>query len=146
MIALYLLAAHMVGDFVLSNRWQADLKFTDRGYRTRHVIGYCVAFVPIALAYGSSGYRGSAFLGSLFVLHWLTDSRRFRSTLGDVCSWWSQSRAARRQYREIDTEPVDVTDKMILWPPPNPWPPMPLLIDQTLHVVQIAVLAGIFLS
>lgn len=32
------------------------------------------------------------------------------------------------------------------WRTSNPWPAMPILQDQSLHAVQIAVLAGLFLS
>lgn len=156
MIALYLLAAHMVGDYILQSRHQATLKLTDRLVRAGHVFTYSLCFVPIAFVYASPG-RAVGFLVWLFVLHFATDSRRFRSTLGDVIAWrigpvgmtvkpkdlWRRDIWLGR----LDMPESDVTEmpSTMRWPPPNEWAPMSILIDQTLHVVQLAVLAGLFL-
>ncbi len=99
-----------------------------------------------------------AFLLSVMVAHYLTDSHRFRSTLGDLIQWrlnlWEDPVACKRIWLERVTEraesagmrAVDVDQKMVRWPPPNEWPPLPLIIDQTLHVVQLSVLAAVFLT
>lgn len=87
MLGLYLLATHLVGDVVLQTRWQAELKFKIAAYRARHVLTYSLVFVPIAVVYASSAARAAAFTGLLALLHFATDSRRFRSTLGDVLEW-----------------------------------------------------------
>lgn len=148
MIALYLIAAHMVGDYLLSNRWQAAHKLHEPWVRFRHVCGYCLPFMPIAGIYahgwlwthGALTVHGKAcaFIVALFVLHFATDSHRFRSTLGDVIAWrWSRDRVALAAFAH---------DAQSDWPPPNPWAPMPILIDQSLHLVQLAVLGALFLS
>ncbi len=140
MIALYLLAAHMVGDYVLQTRWQAVGKFAPPGMldsaesfelRTSHVTSYCLPFIPIAVVYSRDYRYAGAFMVWLFLLHFITDRQRFHSTLGDWFAWtFNIGYVAPRQ------EPL----------PPNPWPPLPILIDQSLHIVQLAVLGGLFLS
>lgn len=145
MVALYLIAAHLVGDFVLQTRWQAGRKLIDRAARARHVAAYCVPFVPIAVVYahqapyGWSGPRGlyaCQFLFGVAFFHYWTDSRRFTSTLGDVLAW--RFRLARRDHL------IRIGGGTKLGA--NPWAPLPILLDQTLHAVQLAVLGGLFLS
>lgn len=132
MIALYLIAAHLVGDFVFQTRWQSERKFDQPIYRVRHVTTYTLAFVPV-VALCWQGPFSPMFLPALWTLHFLTDSRRFTSTLGDWIAWRWWIPDVRKYHVE----------KLL---PENPWPPIALAIDQTLHVVQIAVLAGLFLS
>lgn len=129
MLGLTLLACHMVGDFVLQTRWQAARKLDDAGALMRHVLAYTVPFVPVAFI-AASWVHALQFLLALFWLHFLTDSRRFYSTLGE----WIAHRVGVWWLRRAGT----VVEDYVL--PPNPWPPMPLLIDQSLHVVQIAAL------
>lgn len=182
MIALWLIAAHMVGDFVLQDRWEAAAKLTDPELRARHVLKYAVPFVPVALVYQRSPwFRGEAgwenaclFLAGLIGLHYLTDSRRFTSTLGDVIAWRFMRRVMvpsdsphvtrildgrsvemltftrEPVHREMTTtgrivEELDgflIVDVDLL---PNPWPPISIMVDQSLHLLQIAVLAAVFL-
>jgi hypothetical protein len=160
MLALYLVAAHLVGDFVLQTRWQASGKFgggvTAFDLRTKHVLGYCLPFVPVAIVFSPDAWHAADFMVLLYALHFLTDTRRFRSTLGDVVGWWFASPESRsRQVGEARGRiyefppyyaypPVDVERKLPL--PPSPWAPLPICIDQTLHVCQLALLGGIFLS
>lgn len=156
MIALYLLASHLFGDFVLQSRFQAVGKLTDRAARTGHVLTYTAAFVPVAVVEAPCAWRAAAFLAGLFALHWLTDSRRFRSTLGDVSAWRIGSPGygarddgwRRRVWEERANDPDSDVDEpeSVWWPPPNEWPAMPLLIDQTLHVCQLALLGGLLLA
>lgn len=152
MIALWLIASHMVGDFVLQSRWHAAGKLTDAEERVRHVLAYTLAFLPVTAAYTHAfdGHawrspHGEAWTGILFLLflgslHYVTDSVRFKSTLGDVLGWRLRRHLPERDLAARGEEPVPVS------PPPNPWKPTALLIDQTLHIVQIAALAGIFLE
>lgn len=149
-LALALLASHLVGDFVFQTRWQAVGKFgwtaDALALRTAHVFFYGVAFLPVVLwrtlePHGPATFwRPPAFFAALLVLHWLTDSRRFTSTLGDVAGWWF--RTPEERHAEWDGQPgygkVGTTSDTR---PPNPWPPIGLAIDQTLHVVQLAALA-----
>lgn len=168
MIGLYLLAAHLVGDFVLANRWQAAAKIKDRAMRAQHVWGYALPFVPLLLwrylSGASSGWSCAAFMWLLLLMHYATDSYRFRSTLGDVVQWRNDRRIAPDvavtawvDHLYGDADPVlslrertkasyDLAEGKLRWPPPNPWAPISLMIDQTLHVCQLAVLGGIFLS
>lgn len=148
MIALYLLAAHLVGDYALQTRWQAAGKFgwTRRAIalRSRHVLAYTACFVP--LTYDVLWWRAYAFLAGVAALHWLTDSRRFTSTLGDALAWrWCMSWLdRRREWLARGEHSRSVLEYNAL--PPSPWTPLPILLDQTLHAVQLAVLGGLLLT
>lgn len=184
MIALYLLAAHLTGDFVLQTRWQAARKLYDPGVRLGHVLTYMIPFVPIAVVYAQGPgpllrwESAITFLGWLVMLHYLTDSHRFTSTLGDTLGWWAMRRhdqegtarawvdylygdLGRIVMPMIGAKPVPVDPHVLAWrnrqadrlargvlpwPPPNPWPPLPIVIDQTLHVAELAALGAIFLA
>lgn len=173
MLGLYLLAAHMVGDFLLQTRWQAVGKFTDHRYRLRHVFAYCMPFWPIAAIYGRSPWwHGLAFVMGLYLLHYLTDSRRFLSTIGDAVAWYggrgnvpippdapletitvegigTKARMADGDGGEtiglVTRWHDDMPSRLFVSLPPNPWPPMPIMIDQSLHVAQLALLGGLLL-
>lgn len=142
MIALWLLVAHLVGDYLLATRWQATGKFgwtwKAVALRYRHCCGYVLPFVIVALCCtGASHHKAWDVIGFsvwLFLLHFITDAQRFTSTLGDVIGWQLQRRSKHARVR------------MPLLPAPNPWPPIGLAIDQTLHLIQIAVLAQVFLT
>lgn len=132
MIVLWLLVAHLVGDYVLQTRWEAVEKF---GWtrlairrRTAHVASYLIPFLPIVFTHQRGVWQGQAFVVGLVVLHWLTDAQRFPSTLGDWLAW----------HLGADTRQFNL--------PPNPWPSIPLVLDQTAHLIQIAVLAQVFLA
>lgn len=152
MIALYMLAAHLVGDFVLQNRWQAEGKL---GWETPavklraiHVTGYCVPFVPVVVVYSPNARYALAFMLWLWTLHFITDSRRFTSTLGDwiAFQWrWYSARGHRAHWmRDRRANGIDMAEhKPSL--APNPWTSVPMMVDQSLHVVQIAVLGALFL-
>jgi hypothetical protein len=154
MLPLALLASHLVGDFVFQTRWQAAGKFgwTAAAARLRiaHVATYMAAFVPVWVwgVYHASHVRAALlFLPALGLLHFLTDSRRFLSTLGDVIAWRGFDSIHReieaRNYYGLMRGPESarrLPDGWYRFPPPNPWPTIPLAIDQTLHVVQLAAL------
>lgn len=170
MLPLYLLAAHLVGDFVLQTRWQAagktGWKTAAVALRARHVLAYCVPFIPLAIVYAPDARRALGFMAWLYALHFLTDSRRFYSTLGDVVAW----RFSTRRHVTITggdvfkvgdrirvgAKPLDPTGRVTgscggytgidLDLEPNPWTPVPILIDQALHFVQLAVLGGLLLT
>jgi len=157
-IGLYLLAAHLVGDFLLQNRWHAALKLRYPVQRAQHVAWYCVPFVPIAALYGRWSFSAIVFLVSLAALHFATDSYRFRSTLGDVIQWrldlHRDPLPLKRAWLDYalgaaDRNPaireIDVSDRAVRWPTPNPWPPIVLMVDQTLHLCQLAILGGVLL-
>lgn len=163
MIALYLLAAHMVGDFVLQTRWQAERKLGDACVRTVHVLVYSVPFVPIAFYVAPSWRAAVSFLAGLYVLHFLTDSRRVRSTLGDWIAWQltgPEGRAdelERVELRKLTVGEYHSAPALLRFRPsperaaraavpPNPWTPVPILVDQTLHLCQIALLGGLLLT
>lgn len=132
MIALWLLGSHLVGDFLLQTRWQSAGKFgwSPRAMRLRntHCFTYTLAFLPATL-YAGPGWGATGFLVCLYVLHYLTDAQRFERTPGEMVAWWAGAN---------DGSVVDLER--------NPWPGLPLAIDQTLHVVQLAVLGALFLT
>ncbi len=165
MLVLWLIAAHLTGDFVLQTRWQAALKFSDWRERFVHCSTYMLCFVPVMVGYEQGNPAGgSAFLVALLILHFATDSHRFRSTLGDCVSWYLDYRKApealmvERVEELVEREglaspTVETVERLRMrppridprWPSPNPWQPTGLMIDQTLHVIQIAALATLFL-
>lgn len=106
MLGLYLVASHMAGDYLFQSAYMAAHKLRSRLVRLSHVAVYCLCFLPVAVVYG--GWAAPFFLLALGVVHYLTDSKRWRTS--------------------------------------NPWPAMPILQDQSLHVVQIAVLGGLILA
>lgn len=108
MIAMWLIAAHMAGDYLFQSAYMAANKLHDDVVRLAHVTVYTACFVPIAIHYADRPAMALFFLFFLFVTHFLTDSNRWRTS--------------------------------------NPWPAMPILQDQSLHAVQIAILGGIFLT
>lgn len=112
MLSMYLIAAHMAGDYLFQSQEMATKKLTDRLIRLQHVTVYTACFVPVVilqeLNHGVSSIKAFAFLVGLFLAHFLTDSKRWRTS--------------------------------------NPWPAMPILQDQSLHAVQLAILGGLFLT
>lgn len=75
--ALDLLAAHLFGDYVFQTDEMARLKLSDPGVRARHVNRYVLCFVPAILASRAGFRRSAAFLVSLWLAHFATDSRRW---------------------------------------------------------------------
>lgn len=79
MISLIMLASHLMGDFVAQTDWMAKHKFqwdwTGHLVRSAHVAIYTLMFVPLAhrLEPGAAG----AFLGLIYITHWLVDTRRW---------------------------------------------------------------------
>lgn len=152
MLPLYLLASHMVGDYLFQTRWQAAAKLKDPWTRSLHVSTYTLAFLPVAFL-APHWQEAVTFLGLLAALHFATDSRRYLSTFGDWFQWLCMN-----DKRKIDEHEKLVPHQTLgtirrrhltangLKMPPNPWEPMPIMVDQTLHVVQIAVLAGWLLT
>lgn len=143
MLGLYLIAAHLVGDYLLQTRWQAAGKFgwtrEAVNFRTRHVAAYLLPFVPIALIYGSP-LEAFGFLVWLGVLHWFTDAQRILVTPGEWLVWKLETRALDRKYL---AKPSKIPLESM---PPNPWPSLPLAVDQTLHILQLTVLGWWFLT
>jgi hypothetical protein len=121
--------------------------------RFRHTLVYALCFVPVTLAQHIGLWDSLAFLFLLFVFHGQTDSWTFRSTLGDWIGWQFLSKQQREiEHRQafygptkIHIQPATIPDHAINSLPPNPWTSIPLIMDQTIHFIQIAVLAGFFL-
>lgn len=101
MSGLLLLAAHMIGDYVIQNDWMAANKLKCWKARSVHVLVYTLGFVPFLLLAGAGTSQLLLFLAITAITHWLVDTRR-----------WASS------------------DK---------WPPKPILVDQAIHITQLAV-------
>lgn len=149
MIVLVLIACHMLGDFVLQTRWQASRKLVQASYRLRHVSAYSAVFVPVAVLSVRAGHlpwwHAALFLAGLFVLHYLTDWHRFPSNLGDRLAytgyWYLHWREIVPASPNFTTEQKASGERPPNPPlPKNPWEPLPILIDQTLHFCQLALL------
>lgn len=106
-LALDILAAHLVGDYILQTNEEAINKTSSNKHLATHVLKYALAFVPVSLASGRSVScrRKLAFLVILAVLHAGTDFRR--------------------------------------WASGEEWSPKPILVDQAMHAVQLAILSRI---
>lgn len=160
MIFGWLLLAHLVGDYLLQTRWQAAGKFgwTKRAMilRATHCWSYGTPFILLAYVY-ADGWWSFAFWNLLIVGHFFTDAQRFTSTPGDWIAWrWFLSPAERADAYErverfnnegdvtLTSRPADDVERKLKLKP-NPWPSIPLAIDQTLHLAQILILAQVFL-
>ena len=75
--SLDLLAAHLFGDYVFQTDEMARLKLQDPEIRARHVTRYVLCFVPAILASRTGFWRSGAFIVSLWLAHYLTDSKRW---------------------------------------------------------------------
>lgn len=106
MDALTLLAAHMVGDYILQTHHQAIHKLTSPLVRAAHVTTYTLCFIPSAWLAGLSLSMAALFLALVWVTHFIVDSRR--------------------------------------WASGEQWTPKPILVDQAIHLVVLAVLAQVF--
>ena len=166
MIALYLIAAHLTGDWLLQGKWMASEKYRSEAALYSHVMVYALCFVPILLWSSDSGiYAKLAFIWLLAALHAATDSHRSTSTLADTIGWqWRRYRdpegvriawvdhlyGANAVYDGIDMgrrlrQARDITGRTLWFPPPDGSAGTPLAMDQSLHILQIAALAAIFL-
>jgi hypothetical protein len=103
-----LIAAHMVGDYILQTDGMAKKKLTNDRVRFWHVMSYCIPFFILLEICGPSGGRWLAFMASLFIGHYLIDSRR--------------------------------------WASGEKWAPKPILVDQTMHAIHLALISHAFLA
>jgi hypothetical protein len=78
MIALQLLACHMLGDFILQTDAQAREKFSNWRARAVHVTTYSLPFVIVALLHGGTPLRMVAFMALLWSSHFVIDMRRWK--------------------------------------------------------------------
>jgi hypothetical protein len=162
-VALYLIAAHLVGDFIVQDRWRATLKFTDTSALWVHSFWYTLSVAVAAMLSGTDAWKYAAFVFAVFTSHLVIDSRRYRSTFGDVVQWrlgarrdpqdaiaaWGdyliQQDGLHAEHENTRLTGRDSIDPL-RWPPPNPWPPTVIMIDQTLHLTVLAVLGGLLLT
>lgn len=74
---LDLIAAHLVGDYVLQSDEMAKKKLDNPLVRAYHVSRYTAALAPAALASGAPWRRQLLFLGLAWMAHYVTDSKRW---------------------------------------------------------------------
>jgi hypothetical protein len=108
LLSLWLIALHMLGDYLLQTDWMAANKLKSAWARTVHVFVYTLGFIPLGLVYTTTLPRAAGFVLLVYVTHWITDCRR-----------WASDKA---------------------------WPPKPILFDQAIHLLTLAVLGSIFLD
>lgn len=75
MIGLYLLTAHLIGDFPMQPEWMATEKLHSRSVRGLHVITYSLPFLPLLAL--TSPVKGLIFAVSNGAVHYAVDSRRW---------------------------------------------------------------------
>ena len=107
MIALWLIACHMVGDYILQTPRMAALKLTNAKVRAQHVTTYTLFFILPLLVYRVPVAHSLLFLLAVWVTHFVTDSRR--------------------------------------WASAEPWPPKPIMVDQAIHLLTLAILGTLLL-
>ena len=107
MYGLDLIAAHMVGDYILQTNHMAINKLQCWKTRAIHVTTYAIPFFGLMLLYEASLIQKVAFVVLLWLTHFVTDSRRWASAEG--------------------------------------WAPKPILVDQTIHLATLAVLARLLI-
>ena len=103
MLSIWLIALHMLGDYILQTNWMAANKFKSASVRSVHVFCYTVPFAVFAGIVAPTAIKAMAFTLGVFVLHWITDCRR--------------------------------------WASDKPWCAKPIMVDQTLHMLQLAALS-----
>ncbi len=79
MKSIDLLAAHMIGDYILQTNEEAVNKFTDFNQLFSHCIKYTMAFIPFLIVDKSSMDRKMLFGYLMLATHLLTDRRRWAS-------------------------------------------------------------------
>lgn len=77
MRSIDLIAAHLVGDFVLQDHEMAMNKLADARVRARHVTRYCLPFAVAGLVSRVDVKRLAAFLVLVWITHFITDSKRW---------------------------------------------------------------------
>ena len=79
MLSLWLIACHMIGDYILQTNVMAARKLTDPWIRASHVSFYTLVFgVPVVI-YKIPYDKGIYFLLAVWITHFITDSRRWAS-------------------------------------------------------------------
>lgn len=105
MLALWMIAAHMIGDYVVQTNWMAANKMKRWDALALHVLCYTACFAGPILAYATTPQLAAWGIVALAAMHAATDWRR--------------------------------------WASGAQWPPKPILVDQAMHAVQIAIVAEI---
>jgi hypothetical protein len=79
MIALALLAAHMIGDYITQTGWMAANKLNNWRARAIHVSVYTAGFIPVALLTKLTWSMVLLFVALVWATHFITDCRRWAS-------------------------------------------------------------------
>jgi hypothetical protein len=77
MRSLDLIAAHLVGDYILQDDEMARRKLTDARARAHHVTRYCLPFLVAGVVSRVNPGRLAVFLALVWVTHFVTDSKRW---------------------------------------------------------------------
>jgi len=85
MISLYLLTAHLMGDFVIQTDRMAAEKLHSRSVRAFHVATYSVPFLPLLSLTSTTG--SLVFVLSNGVLHYAIDTRRWAEPKDELESY-----------------------------------------------------------
>jgi len=79
MIALALLAAHMIGDYIMQTGWMAANKLLNWRARAIHVTAYTAAFIPVVVLTKLNLSMMLLFVALVWITHFITDCRRWAS-------------------------------------------------------------------
>lgn len=74
-----ILAAHMVGDYILQTNEEAVGKTTSPSLLAKHVAKYCIPHAVVGLVHGRSIGRSIAYTLSVGITHAFIDHRRWAS-------------------------------------------------------------------
>jgi hypothetical protein len=79
MKGLDILAAHMLGDYILQTNEEAVGKTSSPSLLAKHVAKYCIPHAIVGLVHGRSIGRGIAYTLSIGATHAFIDHRRWAS-------------------------------------------------------------------
>ena len=119
-ILAWFFAFHMLGDYITQNAWMANNKLKNAGVRSVHVLVYSLPFALL-------GYLVPP-LNPLGALGYETTLR------ADLMPLWLYL-AVFIPHFLIDSKRFCTS---------NPWPMKPIMVDQTLHAIHLALVFTVF--
>jgi hypothetical protein len=129
-IALFFVAFHMVGDYITQTNWMAANKFLKRGPK------------PYFHEYGRSFEENAVlnfglanFARTLHVLLYTIPFAVLAAVTLPTLSAVAVSAAVFIPHWIIDCR---------RWASPDPWPPKPIMVDQALHALHLAIVFAVF--
>jgi len=119
-VLAWFFALHMLGDYVTQNSWMAGNKLANAGVRFVHVLVYSLPFALLGYLVPPHSQLGA--FGHSFTVQ------------ADLAFVWLFL-AVFIPHFLIDSKRFCTS---------NPWPMKPIMVDQTLHAIHLAVVFSVF--